>query len=345
MQAFFDEVHAWTFEKGPFSQDRIATRLALRQAKRFVIDSDLAEHIDELIRSDERKLPEWTLLARLPFEHVWLEKASVEPFSVIKQGTLLSRVEGSACQWTASEFILNEDDLSLSLTDGVVLSLPSVFVVNTEGGRENPPSARGFPPIHELFPRLFPEKIDHVLWSPETKRRSPQQEDEPWFSDKVFMSTNHFWRKVFAEQERNPREGFEEAFYPMIKGAWVGFKTAIITLAVINDVPVTMTGVAPRGRRLHKGVSVPGLDHISVELKIAAKKPASWLRRRLNHSLIRKRAHEVRGHWRTYLDRRTGELKFKVWIEAHERGDRNLGFVEHSLAGGLLRAPKDRNRK
>ncbi len=38
-----------------------------------------------------------------------------------------------------------------------------------------------------------------------------------------------------------------------------------------------------------------------------------------------------------YLDRRTGEFKFKVWIEAHERGDRSLGIVEHSLAGGLLR--------
>lgn len=42
---------------------------------------------------------------------------------------------------------------------------------------------------------------------------------------------------------------------------------------------------------------------------------------------IRKREHEVRGHWRTY---RTG---VRVWVRSHKRGDPELGRVTRVLCG------------
>lgn len=104
----------------------------------------------------------------------------------------------------------------------------------------------------------------------------------------------------------------------------------MIALAVINDVPVRLNDVSPtRTNRAGSGQGGDGLGHTVVGLKIVARNPVAWLRRRLDGSVIRKRQHEVRGHWRTYRDRESGEVKRKVWIAEHNRGDPSLGVVEH----------------
>ena len=42
-------------------------------------------------------------------------------------------------------------------------------------------------------------------------------------------------------------------------------------------------------------------------------------------TMMRRRAHQVRGHWRDDW-RHPGQ---KIWVKEHQRGDASLGFVLH----------------
>jgi hypothetical protein len=316
--------------------------MALRQARRFVLDTDLAEHALNLADTEVASLPDWVSLARLPCEHLWLETVVEESaFETAMHGMLFSRLGNSPCEWVASQFCLMDLMFRTSELDGEIIPLPWTFVVNTEGRPEAPVYSSHHPPVHEIFPDLLPEHADHEVWAiqdPAVARLTPQgrPSDQPWFSDKVYMSINPIWRDSFSMRKPDLEKMFD-----YISLAWGEFKRSVTTLAILNDVPVDMAAVpSAKGRILRHGTSIARLDHTRLELRIKAKRPVSWLKRRLNHSLIRKRAHEVRGHWRTYLDRSTGDIKTKIWIETHERGDRSLGFVQHSEAGGLLRKKK-----
>lgn len=95
-------------------------------------------------------------------------------------------------------------------------------------------------------------------------------------------------------------------------------------LAAINDLPLGFKRVErSRGfmaRRQYK--KFMGYNTISL---ILPKRMTEQRLARIVVSLSRRRAHEVRGHFR-----RIGPDKKRVWIKEHIRGDASLGWVSHN---------------
>jgi hypothetical protein len=94
-------------------------------------------------------------------------------------------------------------------------------------------------------------------------------------------------------------------------------------LSTINTLPVSNKFVAASKGYVAKGRYRRFVDHSVVTLNV----PETRYRRIAAHAIAvaRRRAHEVRGHWRKDW-RHPGE---RLWIAEHQRGDASLGFVTH----------------
>ena len=101
----------------------------------------------------------------------------------------------------------------------------------------------------------------------------------------------------------------------------IGFVTA--ALALINHGLVSYRDrPRPPGQRVLNGKLRPYMSDSVVSIAIPGKlSPIGALKRAHRAEQARKRAHEVRGHFRHYRDGRV------VWIRSHQRGDASLGFV------------------
>lgn len=95
-------------------------------------------------------------------------------------------------------------------------------------------------------------------------------------------------------------------------------------LAAINDVPVGYEAVRPSRGYVSRGVYRKYLEHTVIHLKVPHAVPLRVLAKRAIH-VARRRAHQVRGHWRRN-HRKPGE---RMWVKEHQRGDAKLGFVTH----------------
>jgi hypothetical protein len=133
-------------------------------------------------------------------------------------------------------------------------------------------------------------------------------------------------------------------------GEFAGTMRWLVTvLAMMNEVPISTSAVHPtshmRAGRLHKNKL---LDYHKVSLVLPKNNPIRYLQRKLSHAEITKRrAHEVRTHWRTYLHvghcgreehdwtydhgegyRLCGKCNaYGRLIHEHIRGDASLGWV------------------
>ncbi len=95
-------------------------------------------------------------------------------------------------------------------------------------------------------------------------------------------------------------------------------------LATVNDLPVLAKTVTPIKGFVARGQYRRFLEHKIITLHVPEKADQKKLARNLIAS-CRRRAHQVRGHWRK--DHwRPGE---RLWIAEHQRGDASLGFVMH----------------
>ena len=117
---------------------------------------------------------------------------------------------------------------------------------------------------------------------------------------------------------------------PHIVASWLknsasDMRYAWSLLAAINDTPVTAEVVRPAKGYVARGRYRKFLDHTVIKLTIPGKIDLRTLARRVSR-LSRRRAHEVRGHWRRDYHN-PGE---RLWIKEHQRGDASLGFVTHS---------------
>ena len=101
---------------------------------------------------------------------------------------------------------------------------------------------------------------------------------------------------------------------------WTFFST-------INKIPLA----GPREVRTSHGFIGQGryrtfLKHQVITLTVPQKNTVKYARQILG-DLIRRRAHQVRGHWRD--DYRLKKGNKSLWIAEHQRGDASLGFVTH----------------
>ena len=125
---------------------------------------------------------------------------------------------------------------------------------------------------------------------------------------------------------------------------------AMCLLATLNDVPAVVTEVRQDRGFVARGTYRKYLDHATIRLVVPARANPRRLAKKLI-ALARRRAHQVRGHWRLY-QRGPGEpcpnhahswgpagasgraqcqrcSAWRTWITEHQRGDASLGFVTH----------------
>ena len=117
-------------------------------------------------------------------------------------------------------------------------------------------------------------------------------------------------------------------------------------LATINDLPTFIEQVRPTKGYVARGRYHHFVEHKIIHLRVPETKSLRTLAARAV-ALIRRRAHQVRGHWRK--DWRQPASAFcqhqwhadsggmicqlchghRIWIVEHQRGDAGLGFVTH----------------
>lgn len=128
---------------------------------------------------------------------------------------------------------------------------------------------------------------------------------------------------------------------------------ALVVLSMLNDVPTVTGHVKPQGTQRVGLGRRPLMDYHRVSLKLPKTRPQRWVERKLSLADARRRkAHQVRSHWRTYLtegacrrvspaddghvweyDHENGYRlcctceSFGRLIPEHERGDPSLGWV------------------
>lgn len=122
-------------------------------------------------------------------------------------------------------------------------------------------------------------------------------------------------------------------------------------LATINDLPIIIEPVSPQRGYIHRGNYRKFMMHSVVHLTVPETRYRAVIRK--SFLALRRRAHQVRGHWRH--DWLNGPLRYcdhvwesqvidghelahrictrckgrLLWIPPHQRGDASLGFVMH----------------
>jgi hypothetical protein len=99
---------------------------------------------------------------------------------------------------------------------------------------------------------------------------------------------------------------------------------AFSLLASINDIPVGIEEKVISKGFVAKGQYRKYLSHSVISLTVPKKRDVAKLSRILV-AISRRKAHEVRGHFR-----RVGPQKIRKWIHEHTRGDPRLGWVIQS---------------
>lgn len=113
--------------------------------------------------------------------------------------------------------------------------------------------------------------------------------------------------------------------------------------ATINDIPVKMDSIVPAKGFMARGNYYRFLEHKTIHLDVLNKTDVRKLARDVV-AIARRRAHQVRGHWRNdwrYPLALLCEHEFdahmtckrchgrQLWVHEHQRGDASLGFVMH----------------
>jgi len=119
-------------------------------------------------------------------------------------------------------------------------------------------------------------------------------------------------------------------------------RTTWALLATINDLPVTIERVEPSKGYVARGQYKKFLEHSVVHLTVPETR---WRKLVLKAAaILRRRAHQVRGHWRRDWRNPLAPVcqhEFdeqmtckhcrgkQLWIAEHQRGDASMGFVTH----------------
>ena len=104
----------------------------------------------------------------------------------------------------------------------------------------------------------------------------------------------------------------------------------VTVLAMLNEVPVSTERIERSGS-LRAGLTQRHnlLDYHKVTLKLPKTDPIRYFNRKLsNIEIARRRAHEVRSHWRTYLNEKRCGYEEHDWTYDEEHGYRLCGKCE-----------------
>jgi len=127
---------------------------------------------------------------------------------------------------------------------------------------------------------------------------------------------------------------------------WAGtIRRTWALLATINDIPLEKKFTVAAKGFISRGQYRKFLNHSTLTLAIPGRADPRKVARNLV-ALARRRAHQVRGHWRLdyrhpgdplcqhqwNVEQRCACGAHRSWVHEHQRGDASVGFVTHSYA-------------
>jgi hypothetical protein len=115
-----------------------------------------------------------------------------------------------------------------------------------------------------------------------------------------------------------------EAYRELLRCYSSSLRRVWALLATVNDLPVEVRSIIPAKGFIARGSYHRFLDHKIITLRVPDTADVKKIARDAL-AKARRRAHQVRGHWRKDYWH-PGEV---IWVHEHQRGDASLGFVLH----------------
>lgn len=322
-------------------------RTRINQARRFYLDDDF---VWEAVRRSNTATPEelvnYTEVCKPPFESVWIEYDNHRRVAAERAHGDDGYQETQKLYSRAGYLIVRHPTLDSCAiwhcrkNDNNDFVLPAMLMVLGQDADRHMPFGHHAQqlytsdPVNDRSMRLLP-------WGTGTYRGNNAIEDGPLFSplegpavDTLFgrgyqIEEPYFWRACLNAIPRM-RESVAEVVANHIADN-VGELAFIATvLAMINVVPVKhVYAPAVHQHYQYRGKSLPFFDQSVVTIEAGKEKIIKVVDHAFrSEEKTRKRAHEVRGHWRFY--HRGEPNEYKTWIKDHQRGDASLGFVKQT---------------
>lgn len=328
----------------------------VRRARPYTLDDDAVGLLTELASGPtiNDKLATYRILARLPFDVIWIEMNYDARFNArVKIGTsfgarpkdaptrmgwIMERITDT--MWRATTVIQYEDEKGRLATDAFGIT----HVVSTEGKVEFRSFARD-PGMREVVkslnePSEFYENGEGVTL---THALGWGFGDMPQDGRTTYVTLP---RHLNGSNAVDISPGTENMILSMSEPASVKLKRAretmmvscrelqgdlrflCATLATLNEVPLTYVDVRQPGKMRSGGNIREYMVNRIVTIAIPKK------RGRLNKVLgllrlaeRRMRRHEVSGYWQTVYSGPGRTVKERRWINEYMRGDAQLGYV------------------
>lgn len=288
-------------------------------------------------------------VAKLPFEHVWLEfnnavrlgseadEEYVDPDKAAPRGAvMMSRIPGDNILLTSylgrpgenafpqmCAFILGNDTTrGLTAIKHISGTLSYDIALTKMRAERGDTHAHGY----EMTPwdlGQYDKENDYVC--------EPSAITRILASKSRLITEPFFWNTWLGMEHALDKEVVSHGLANSIVDMRGDLKLWVTVLAMMNIVPIKYTHkpVKPTSDN-YQGKQKPYLDYQVVEIEAGRQKVINVV----NHAFrairekAKKRAHEVRGHWRVY--HKGTPKEFKVWVTEHQRGDASLGFVRQT---------------
>lgn len=347
-------------------EDTLVTKVTLHNAKRFVLDDDLVRTISRVSHaaSDEKVVSRFSS-AVLPYPIVWMEldydvlsdalyeiAPNAPQDRLGRMGFLFVRSPTNPGAWTL-ELVVNTghgDDGNKHRIKAAPLLLQYGFSPYGVDALKADGAFR-FKNIHTMNveQKLLLSEVLGNCWGSVSNVGELLR---PEFEDSTFVSIapSH---STHAVNTRNSK------LIDIVKAqttlSWGLLRWAVTALSMLSEVPDAVHAEEGDTRTTRQAGGKSGYSFHRLTLCIPKDKdPVRYIKRKLDHAIAaRKRAHEVRGHWRNYhlkegcehtwqqanedptYRRCTGCGAFSRFIAEHVRGDETLGWVrkEYILAG------------
>lgn len=326
----------------------------IRRARPYTLDDDATALITELASGPtiNDKLATYRVLARLPFDVMWLEldynarfyarvalgvvsgeKASSAPE---RMGWLLERLTDT--MWRATTVIqYSEHDTASGRT---VDTFGAVHVISTEGPVEfrsfvrDPAMRQAVVDLNKPDPGHPASMLNALAWGFGTAPQSAGGVKHITLPEHLAGSNAvdlpPSWEPIIEHTSGGvPRLKIEHTKKHMFDSAVElqgDLRFLMAALATLNEAPLTYADVRPPGTRRIGGQIKEFMVNRVVTIALPKRRGRTTkLLKMLRLAEIRMRRHEVSGYWRR-VKQPDGTVERK-WISSYMRGDASLGYV------------------
>jgi hypothetical protein len=333
----------------------------IRRARPYTLDNDAVEMITEIASGPTiaDKLAIYRILARLPFDVIWLELDYDARYNTrVKLGTsvgakpkdtpdrmgwLMERITETV--WRATTII--RYDAAATGSGRTVDTFGSVHVLSTEGPLEFRSFARD-PVLREAVQEMnkadahYPDGTgasmgQALAWGFGQRANDSEGGTKYITLPQHLAGTNAVdvapsWEPILetvsggvasVKRERAKKHMFDSSVE--LQG---DLRFLCAALATINEVPITYRDVQEPGHQLIKGSIKPYLINRIVTIALPKRKGrVNKIMGMLRLAEKRMRAHEVGGHFKIVRSGPNRSIVERRWIKDYQRGDASLGFV------------------